>query len=41
MRQYVAIDLKSYYASVELADRKYDPLSSQGSRMNYKSIAIA
>ena len=28
MRQYVAIDLKSYYASVELADRKYDPLST-------------
>ena len=26
-RTYVCIDLKSFYASVELADRKYDPLS--------------
>ena len=27
-RVYIAIDLKSFYASVELADRKYDPLST-------------
>ncbi|MBR6165319.1 MAG: DNA methylase [Clostridia bacterium] len=27
-RTYVAIDLKSFYASVELADRKYDPLTT-------------
>ena len=27
-RTYVAIDLKSYYASVECADRKYDPLTT-------------
>ncbi len=27
-RTYVCIDLKSFYASVELADRKYDPLST-------------
>jgi len=25
---YIAIDLKSFYASVELADRKYDPLTT-------------
>ena len=24
----IAIDLKSFYASVELADRKYDPLTT-------------
>lgn len=27
-RTYIAIDLKSYYASVEAADRKYDPLTT-------------
>ena len=27
-RTYIAIDLKSFYASVELADRKYDPLTT-------------
>ena len=27
-RIYIAIDLKSFYASVELADRKYDPLTT-------------
>ena len=27
-RTYVCIDLKSYYASVELADRKYNPLTT-------------
>ena len=27
-RTYVCIDLKSFYASVELADRKYDPLTT-------------
>ena len=25
---YIAIDLKSFYASVECADRKYDPLTT-------------
>ena len=28
MRTYIAIDLKSYYASVECADRKLDPLTT-------------
>ena len=28
VRQYVGIDAKSFYASVECADRKYDPLST-------------
>ena len=28
MRTYIAIDLKSFYASVECADRKYDPLTT-------------
>jgi len=28
VRTYIAIDLKSFYASVELADRKYDPLTT-------------
>lgn len=27
-KTYIAIDLKSFYASVELADRKYDPLTT-------------
>ena len=27
-RTYICIDLKSFYASVELADRKYDPLTT-------------
>ena len=27
-RTYVCIDLKSYYASAELADRKYNPLTT-------------
>ncbi len=27
-RKYICIDLKSFYASVELADRKYDPLTT-------------
>ena len=27
-RTYIAIDLKSFYASVELADRRYDPLTT-------------
>ena len=27
-RTYAAIDLKSFYASVEAADRKYDPLTT-------------
>ena len=27
-RTIIAIDLKSFYASVELADRKYDPLTT-------------
>ena len=27
-RQYIAIDLKSFYASVECIDRKLDPLST-------------
>ena len=28
MRTYIAIDLKSFYASAECADRKYDPLTT-------------
>ena len=28
LRSYIAIDLKSFYASVECADRKLDPLTT-------------
>ena len=44
-RTYIAIDLKSFYASVECADRKYDPLRTNlvvadGSRTE-KTICLA
>ena len=33
---YVAIDLKSFYASVECQERGLDPLSSKSKRNKYK-----
>ncbi|MBQ9664626.1 MAG: DNA methylase [Oscillospiraceae bacterium] len=45
MRTYVAIDLKSYYASAEAADRKYNPLTTHlvvaDSSRTEKTICLA
>lgn len=44
-RTYAAIDLKSFYASVELADRHYDPLTTNlvvaDQRRTDKTICLA
>ena len=44
-KTYIAIDLKSFYASVELADRKYDPLTTNlvvaDSSRTEKTICLA